>query len=122
MSSEKEALIRHLLKEGIRTNREYYAAFTPEVADTMSSVQLLGTAQATIVTCVESWAKGRSLGFDDAAIAIKITKFRNIISRDSVDAAIDNILLGERGMPEYFELCNHFAYCKQEAKRFYGIE
>lgn len=73
VSAQKEQLIRRLLKARVACDPSARArGHGPEFADSVNSLVLMGLPEATIVTCVESWAQLKAQGLTDPAIAQKI--------------------------------------------------
>ena len=58
VSGQKESLIRRLLRQRVSQDPTALAyGQGPKFADKMPTLMLMGTPEATIVTCVETWAK-----------------------------------------------------------------
>lgn len=67
MADPKVNLIRTLLRQRIAADPTAKAmGQTPALADEIPPEMLLGLPEATIVTCVESWAQLRRQGIPDA--------------------------------------------------------
>lgn len=127
MSAEKEALIRRLILDGIRDG---YYADSPSAVARLGVVRLMGTPEATIVTCVESWAKLKAQGFDQDAIASKIATFRGVeVGKDhdaigapsSVSLTIMNVVAKEIGFEAQLRFLRHLGHCEFEARVFYRV-
>ena len=122
VSSQKESLIRCLLRQ--RVSQDPSAAAYgqgPEFADKMPTLMLMGTPEATIVTCVESWAQLKGQGLSEPAIAQKIAAFRGGSSFGGgvVDVIRDRVL-GEHGHSGFLP-ADHVDWCINEARGVYGV-
>jgi hypothetical protein len=121
VSEQKEALIRRLLKRRIANDPAAAAhGQTADFADTMPTLIIVGMAEATIVTCVESWGQLRGQGMSDADIARKIASFRGGASGTTVEAVIRSRVQSEHGHSGYLPP-DHIDWCIKEAKAAYGI-
>ena len=122
VSSQKESLIRRLLRQ--RVSQDPSAAAYgqgPEFADKMPTLMLMETPEATIVTCVEMWAKLRQSGQSDTAIASRNASFRGGSSHgSSVEIVIRNRVQAEHGHSGFLP-AEHIDWCIREAKVNYGI-
>jgi len=121
MSDQKESLVRRLLKQRI-TNDPAAAAHgqDAESADSMPVFILMGMAETTIVTCVESWMQLRKQGISDADAAQKIASFRGGASGTTVEAVIRSRVQSEHGHSGYLPP-DHIDWCIQEAKSVYDV-
>jgi len=122
LSGQKESLIRRLLRN--RISQDPSAASygqSPDFADKMPTLMLMGTPEATIVTCVETWAKLKQSGQVEAAIANRIASLRHGPShRASVEAVIRDRVQAEHGHSGFLP-AEHVDWCIREAKITYGI-
>ena len=122
VSGQKESLVRRLLRQ--RVSQDPSAAAYgqgPEFADKMPTLMLMGTPEATIVTCVETWAKLKQSGQGEAAIASRIASFRGGSSQGgSVEAVIRSRVQAEHGHSGFLP-AEHVDWCIREAKVTYGI-
>lgn len=121
VSGQKEALIRRLLKRRIANDPAAAAhGQTPDFADSMPTLMMMGMAEATIATCVESWAQLRAQGMSDADAARKIASLRGGASGSTVEEVIRSRVQSEHGHSGYLP-ASHVDWCIQEAKAAYGI-
>jgi len=121
VSAQKESLIRRLLWQ--RVSQDPAAAAHgqgPEFVDNMPTLILMGTPEATIVTCVETWAKLKQSGQSEATIASRIASFRGGSSQGgSVEAVIRNRVQAEHGHSGFLP-AEHVDWCIRQAKTTYG--
>jgi hypothetical protein len=122
VSAEKERLIRRLLKARVARDPSARAMGQgPEFADSVNSLMLMGLPEATIVTCVESWAQLKGQGLSEAAIAQKIASFRGADSMGAgVEAVIRSRMLAKHGHGGFLP-ADHVDWCIKEARGAYGV-
>jgi hypothetical protein len=122
VSAEKEQLMRRLLKARVARDPSARAMGQgPEFADSVNSLVLMGLPEATIVTCVESWAQLRGQGLSEPAIAQKIAAFRGGSSfGGGVVDVIRARVLGEHGHSGFLP-ADHVDWCIKEARAAYGV-
>jgi hypothetical protein len=122
VSAPKEDLMRRLLKARVARDPSARAfGQGPEFADSVNSFVLMGMPEATIVTCVESWAQLRNQGLNESAIAEKIAAFRGGTSLGGgVEEVIRARVLGEHGHGGFLP-ADHVDWCIKEARAFYGV-
>lgn len=122
VSAEKEQLIRRLLKARVaRDPSARTMGQGPEFADSINSMMLMGLPEATIVTCIESWAQLKAQGATEAAIARKIGAFRGgASSSGSVVDVIRTRVLGEHANSGFLPT-DHIDWCIAEARSAYGV-
>lgn len=122
VSAEKEQLIRRLLK--VRVTRDPFASAMgqgPEFADSVNSLILMGLPEATIVTCVESWAQLKARGLSESAIAQKMAVFREGSSFDGdMVEFIRTHVLSKHGHGGFLP-ADHIDWCIKEARAVYGV-
>ena len=121
MANRKVDLIRRLLRERI-SNDPSAAAFgqTAAFADGLSALELMAFPEATVVTCVETWAQGRAQRRSDADIARLIASFRGVPPLESVEAVIRGCVQREHGHGGFLP-GDHVERCITAAKSQYGI-
>lgn len=122
VSAEKEQLIRRLLKA--RLARDPSGSKTghgPAFADTVNSLVLMGLPEATIVTCVESWAQMKKQGLSDVVVAQRISAFRG---GSQVGSGVADVIrarvLAEHGHSTFLP-ADHIDLCIQEARKVYRL-
>lgn len=123
VSAKKENLIRRLLRERIEDDPSA-AEFGQDAsfAGKMPVTMLLGMPEATIVTCVESWAELKKQGIKNAEIAKRIAAFRRVpTDKKTVNAVIMQIVIAEHGHGGYLPV-PHITYCIVEAQKVYGLK
>lgn len=74
---------------------------TADFADSMRTLMMMGMAEATIVTCIESWGQLRGQGVSDADATKKIASFRGGASGTTVEAVIRSRVQSEHGHSGY---------------------
>lgn len=121
-SGDKESLIRRLLKRRIAQDPNAHAlGQTPAVADDLGTQQLMGLPEATIVTCVETWAVLSREGLSQDEIARRIAQHRGTrYPGDGVEALIRICVDAEHGNALYLPSA-HVEWCIREARTAYGI-
>ena len=123
--AEKEQLIRSLLADRLRALPE--ASIQPQIvreAQRVSAARLLSQPEATIVVCVESWAKMRSQGQNEAAIAQAIARLRRVkVPCSSILEAIHHAAMDTiAGNGNSYRLDpKHFALCISKSASLYGL-
>ncbi len=122
MSDQKVNLIRTLLRQRIALDPTAKAmGQTPALADEMPMMMLMGLPEATIVTCVESWAQLRQQRVADAEIAKRIASLRGgAPGANTVEDVIRDRVQAEHGQSGFLP-SEHVEACIREAKRAYGI-
>ena len=76
--TNKNNLIKHLVKERIQSSPGFAArGFDESMVDSLSSLQLAGLPESTIVTIVESWVIMSNRGVPDAEIFESIEAHRS---------------------------------------------
>lgn len=121
-SGSKEDLVRRLLKRRIAEDPNAHAlGQTPAFADRLDTFQLMGLPEATIVTCIETWATGSKQGLSEDEIARRIAEFRGApYSGGGVRAVIRVLMQTEHGNSWYLPT-EHVEWCIREARAAYGI-
>lgn len=118
---EKELLIRRLLQHRPQHSESRDATSSDRATNDISTFILMGLPEATIVTCVESWAELRRQGVPEKGIVDRLAALRKAPSLPyPIDHWIKKLVLAEHGL-ELFVLNTHFDWCIQEAKKFYGL-
>lgn len=117
----KEQLIRSLLKKRISEDPSTAGyGQGPEYADKISFIQLMGHAEATIVTCVQNWKYARDQGSPDVYAASMIANHRNAPPAGTVEEVIHTCVEQEHGHSGFLP-SSHIDWCIEEAKKYYGI-
>ncbi len=122
VSAKKEQLIRRLLKDRVVRDPSAHAMGQgPEFADSVNSLVLMGLPEATIVTCVESWAQLKRQGFNETDIAQKIAAMRggSSFGADVVEV-IHALASGGHGHSGFLP-ADHVDWCIKEARAAYGV-
>lgn len=114
--------MRRLLKARIERDPSARAMGQgPEVADKLNTLMLMGMPEATIVTCVETWAQLRKQGHSDSMIASKIASFRGgDSSGGNVEGVIRERIQAEHGHGTFLPV-DHVDWCIEQARIEYGV-
>jgi hypothetical protein len=122
MADGKVNLIRALLRQRIAIDpTAKRLGQTPAFADEMPTMMLMGLPEATIVTCVESWAQMRGQRVPDAEIARRIASFRGgAPGATTVEDVIRYRVQAEHGQSGFLP-AEHVEWCIREARTAYGI-
>lgn len=120
-SSDKERLIRRLLRARIEKDPSAKrfgqdAAF----ADSVPVGTLMGLPEATIVTCVETWARFKQQGLPEVEIARQVAAFRRKDSRGNDMEETIRIIVQEEHSQGGFLPADHIDYCIREARQSYA--
>lgn len=116
----KETLIRRLLKRRMKIDPTTAVLGPPSVADTLPALVLLGTPEATIVTCVETWAQFLEEGASEAHAVVAICSHRGIPRTKTVPDAIRHAVTTEHEMTSGAQR-DHTEWCLEEAMKAYGV-
>lgn len=122
VSAKKENLMRRLLKERIKSDSSASShGQGPEYADSVSTMMLIGLPEATIVTCVETWANFNRQGRSEQEAAAAIAQHRRVSSASGgVVEVIQRIMKSEHGHSG-FMTPEHVDYCIRESRREFGV-
>jgi hypothetical protein len=121
-SGDKESLIRRLLERRIAQDPNA-ARFgqTPAFAHRIDALQLMGMPEATIVTCVETWATLSRQGVLEDEIARRIAEHRAAhYTGGGVQPLIHRLMQTEHSDAWYLPAA-HIDWCIREARTAYGV-
>lgn len=122
LSAEKEHLIRRLLHSRLSSYSSVSGpGRAPDSAYSVNSLLLMGVPEATIVTCVESWAHLKAQGLCDNDIANQIASFRRTpFFGGGVEDVICRCVRSEHGARCHLTT-EHLAWCIHEARAAYRV-
>jgi len=121
-TDDKESLIRRLLKRRIAEDPNAKAlGQTTAFADRIELFQLMGLPEATIVTCVETWATLARQGVGEDEIARRIAAHRGApYPGGGIQNLIRALVQTEHANALYMP-ATHVEWCIREARGAYGV-
>ena len=122
VSVDKIALVRRLLKKRVTDDPNAHAlGQTSAIINELSEFQLMGSPEATIATCVESWAAMANQGQAEHEIAESIALLRSVPYSDGGVRAVINSCVRQEHASASFLPESHIDWCIAEARAAYGV-
>ena len=104
-SKQKEAFVIRELRESFHRDPIAHAlGGADKFIDRLSSIQIMGTPEATAITCAESYARFKARGFSEESTCREIASLRRIIYAGSNYCELMDLVYKKEHRPAYVRI------------------